>query len=143
MTRCFLQKPPSETLICSVAHFAQINKRPFFVSRHFHKVSAFFNKEWPSLCAAARCGSFYNTIQADFFLRHFKLSQSKPYGFASSPEGGASPQLSVHAKKAPPFGGAGIAQRCLRGFFCRFPSKRKSAGPEGPADLFFFTRRLR
>jgi hypothetical protein len=24
----------------------------------------------------------------------------------------------------------------------RFPSKRKSAGPEGPADLFFFTLRL-
>ena len=51
----FCKKHPSETLICSVSHFAPINKRPIFVSRHFHKVSAFFNKKAAAQnhCAAA------------------------------------------------------------------------------------------
>ncbi|WP_178337384.1 hypothetical protein, partial [Candidatus Avelusimicrobium facis] len=48
----FCEKHPSETHIYSVSHFAPINKRPIFVSRHFHKVSDFFYKEWLSLCAA-------------------------------------------------------------------------------------------
>ena len=37
-------------------------------------------------------------------------SQSKPDGFASSPEGGAFCHLPVSTDKAPPFGGAGIEQ---------------------------------
>ncbi|MEE0358740.1 MAG: hypothetical protein UDS56_04265, partial [Faecalibacterium prausnitzii] len=71
MTRCFLQKHPSETLICSVSHFAPINKRPIFVSRHFHKVSDFFNKEWLSLCAAEQLHILYNTIQSASSLLSF------------------------------------------------------------------------
>ena len=37
-------------------------------------------------------------------------SQSKPNGFASSPEGGAFYHLPVRTDKAPPFGGAVIEQ---------------------------------